>query len=112
MQESKKMKNIDKLQAIEIAEKYLQVLNSERGEVDKVFLLLEEIIEKDYGWIFPYAGKKYVETKDPLYMSFDDYPFLVEKEGGTVVDLDAPFALGDPIEFYEQTGEGRRTKIV
>jgi Immunity protein 35 len=61
----------------------------------------EATIEKDYGWIFFYQSKKFIETQDMEYMLFGNLPFVVEKSDGSITKIRISFPMEDSIKEYE-----------
>lgn len=53
---------------------------------DELVIVDEETIEKDYGWIFFYTSREYLETGDISAMVAGNGPIVVEKDG-TVTHL-------------------------
>jgi hypothetical protein len=66
-------------QALEIARK--TVAGIEGGS--EYVILEDQTVEKPFGWVFSYAPKKYVETKDMKYLRPGDGPLVVQREDGT-----------------------------
>jgi hypothetical protein len=56
------------------------------GNHDMV-LLEEEIQEREFGWVFRFAPKKYIETHDPRHMVPGLGPVAVERAGGATTFL-------------------------
>lgn len=69
---------INAAQAKEIAVK--TVADIENGP-DYV-IVDDQTVEKPFGWVFFYAPKKYVETKDIKYLRPGDGPLVVPREDG------------------------------
>lgn len=68
---------IDFEQAKEIVLNYLN-----KGKEENSLVLVEEdIVFKDYGWIFSYTSKEFLETGDYSYAIAGNIPFLVDLEG-------------------------------
>lgn len=50
-------------------------------------IVITKVIDEDYGWVFLYAAKKYLETSDPKYLLAGGGPAVVEKEDGAIYFL-------------------------
>jgi hypothetical protein len=48
---------------------------------DRLVLLDEYTIQKDYGWVFFYQSQRFVETQDRNYLLIGNGPFIVETDG-------------------------------
>jgi hypothetical protein len=67
------------------------------------FVVLEdETLEKDYGWIFRFTTRRYLETRDPGALVPGTGPLVVEKEGGAPVFLATSVCPAKAIEEYER----------
>jgi hypothetical protein len=70
------MYQLDKEQAIEVAQAHLKIGWKESW--GKLIILEDSIIEKEYGWIFFYTTKQFLETGEEGLCG--NSPFLVKKE--------------------------------
>ena len=50
-------------------------------------IVITKVIDEEYGWVFLYASKKYLETNDPQYLLAGGGPAVVEKEDGAIYFL-------------------------
>lgn len=83
-----------------IAEHYLAFkMHNSGSDID--LALYDNRIKKDYGNLFVYQSKKYIETGDEQYLLGGNAPFLVEKETGRVVS----FGTAHPEEYYFEAYE-------
>lgn len=73
----------------EIAEKQVtELLNADyHADDDSLVILSERTIEKDYGWIFFYQSRKYLETGEFSYTLAGNGPVVFERESGAVHHL-------------------------
>lgn len=82
---------------------YQQALDLVRGMmIDDHIILEEQGIEKDYGWVFFYQSKKFVETGDMNFMLLGNCPILVEKEAGRVVEFPTHTSVEEGLRKYEK----------
>lgn len=70
---------------------------------DDLIIIDDLTIEKDYGWIFFYNSKRYLETEDISYLIAGNSPILVEKEHGSIYELGTAFPVDEYLEHYETT---------
>jgi len=62
------MNIIDAMTATEIAEQYLKKLDGgEYAAVGGLTLMRDATVEKEYGWIFFYNSRWFIETSDIMY---------------------------------------------
>ena len=52
--------------------------------------------EEDFGWVFFYDSKKYIETDDSKYAVVGNAPFIVNANTGTIEDT----GTAHPVEYY------------
>lgn len=90
---------IDKNTARKLAEDYIN--SSYQVEGDRLVILDEETLEKDYGWIFFYTSRRYLETRLVSHMLAGNGPVIVEREGGALIQLSAASPLDESIRDYE-----------
>ncbi len=74
---------------LKIAERYLKKLK-ELG--DGIEVIIERVSKKLYGNIYPYESKEYIETGNFNKSLFINFPFLVEKKAGRVVQFSNGYA--------------------
>ena len=76
---------------------------------DNLVIIETSTIEKDYGWIFFYNSKKYVETKNSRHFLAGNGPIVVEKADGSIHKLGSAGGAQHQIELYEaQRNKGNK----
>ena len=65
-------------------------------------LLEEETAEHDWGWVFRYGTREFVETRDPRALIPGVGPFVVEKADGAVTFLSTSVPPARAIAEYER----------
>jgi hypothetical protein len=71
------------------------------------FVVLEDAtVEKDYGWIFRFTTRRYLETKDPGALVPGTGPLVVERDGGAPVFLASSVCPEKAIAEYERRRRG------
>jgi len=79
-------------------------INADYNIDDDELIIIDDLtIEKDYGWIFFYNSKRYLETEDISYLIAGNSPILVEKENGSLYELGTAFPVDEYIKQYETT---------
>ena len=63
---------------------------------DELVVLEEETIEKEYGWIFFYTSRRFLETGNVNYMLAGNAPIVVDKRTGKLTWL----GTAEPFENY------------
>jgi len=73
----------------------------------EIVILHEHTIEKEYGWIFFYQTKKYLQTGDFLDALAGNAPYIVNKYTGGIIETGTAKPIEDYIAEYEaQIGRG------
>lgn len=65
-------------------------------EGDKLVVLDEETVEREYGWVFFYTSQRLIETGDPRYLVAGNAPIVVNRQTGELTWL----GTGEPFENY------------
>lgn len=85
---------ITKEEAIKKAEAYIGVIAA-RNRIN-LGLLLDETLEFEYGWVFFYQTKEYIETGDVMQMGGGNSPIIINKNDGTITKT----GTGEPVRYY------------
>lgn len=80
-----------------------RISNLYNKQDDKLIIIDEATIERDWGWVFFYDSKKRVETGDFRYAVLGNAPFIVEKETGKLIPTGTAKSIDDYIEEYEKS---------
>ena len=72
-----------------------------RKRGDSLVIVEHATIEKEYGWIFFYNSRKYLETKKERYQLYGGIGVVVEKADGCVHELGSAGGAEYQIELYE-----------
>lgn len=70
---------------------------------DRLVVVEQATMQKDYGWVFFYDSQKFLETNNESYRVAGNAPLIVEKDG-TLHWL----GTGKPVEEYLAVFESRR----
>ncbi|AXK40122.1 YrhB domain-containing protein [Crenobacter cavernae] len=71
---------------------------------DEIVIVDEATIEKPWGWVFSYASKTWLETKDPRYAIVGNAPIIVERQSGRLIDTGTAMPIEHYIANYERCG--------
>ena len=74
---------IDRKAARKIVEAELQKAATPWKD-DELVILDDQIIEFEFGWVFPYASKMFLESGSAMYMLWGNAPYIVDKENGSL----------------------------
>lgn len=72
---------------------------------DSLFIIEEEILEKEYAWIFPYTSKKYWETKDICFAIGGNAPLFISKLNGQVHTYPTGLSIDHMIDQHEEANK-------
>jgi hypothetical protein len=67
-------------------------------------------IEKEFGWVFFYTSRKYLETGNPLFLPFGNSPVIVDREDGTLHAAGTAKPIEDYIAAYESSRRQRTSR--
>jgi hypothetical protein len=69
---------------------------------DTMDVLYEDIIEKDYGWIFFTDSKEFIRTGDFMHSCIGSGGTLVEKKTGNHISFGSAYPLEQNLKIYEK----------
>ena len=72
-------------------------------EGDELVIIDEETIEKDFGWVFFYQSKKFLETENFSYCLAGNAPYIVNRFDGSFQIT----GTANKIEYYIKEYEKR-----
>jgi hypothetical protein len=86
-----------------IALRELKKMEDAQYPDDKCTLRLveEETIEKDFGWIFFYNSKEFLEDHNLSYMLAGNAPIIVDRHDGSVHKTGTAYSINHYIKEYE-----------
>jgi hypothetical protein len=90
--------------ARKLVEAQVNALGIEISSDDKIVILDESTIEKDWGWVFFYTSRKWRDTRDLRYALAGNSPFIVERKSGRVIATGTAFPIEQYIANYERCG--------
>lgn len=70
---------------------------------DELVVLEEETIQKEYGWIFFYTSRRFVETGDVNHMVVGNAPVVVNKRTGKLTFLGTAEPTENYVRRYEES---------
>ena len=66
-------------------------------------ILPEHTIETDFGWVFFWNSRRYVETADFQYALAGNGPLIVDRRDGSIHPTSAAETIEDSIERYRRS---------
>ena len=93
---------IDKNKARELVEQYLK--DTHQHMHDELIILDDETMEREFGWVFFYTSRKFLETGNILYGLVGNAPIIVDRNQGALHVT----GTARPIEEYIQEFEKRK----
>ena len=96
---------INKERALEIARK--SIANLKPGT--ELVILEDKTVEKDFGWVFFYTTKKYLESRNPGDLLPGNAPLVVERADGSTHFLSTSLPPNRAIEEYESAWRKKKT---
>lgn len=78
-------------------------INRQQTLDDDILIIIDEqIIEKDYAWIFPYTSKKFWETNDINHAVGGNGPLFISKLDGQISNYRTGLSIEGMIDKYEE----------
>lgn len=71
------------------------------GDPERIEILGESTIEREWGWIFFYQSSEYLRTQDPAAMLAGNAPVIVNRETGELTITGTAWPVEKYIEDYE-----------
>jgi hypothetical protein len=69
---------------------------------DELVIVEESTIEREWGWVFFYTSRKWMETGSLEYAIAGNAPVIVEKATGRIVDTGTALPIGHYIADFEK----------
>lgn len=69
----------------------------------ELVILNEHTIETDFGWVFFWNSKKYLETDEFRYALAGNAPLIVDRRDGSIHETSTAEPIDDIIEHYRRT---------
>jgi hypothetical protein len=87
----------------EAAEKL--VMEHVRGPENRDDIVISEVIERSFGWVFCYNSKRHVETGDDKHCLLGNHPILVDRYKCTLHSIEGFDDIKEYIDRYEKAGQ-------
>ena len=96
-----------KMKSKKEAQKEIEIIISgyEQPSNDCYVIVENETIEKEWGWVFFYTSKKWLETNELIYAVAGNAPFIVERSTGKIIITGTANGITHYIERFEATGD-------
>jgi Immunity protein 35 len=95
---------ISKEHALDIARKKIATLKPGT----ELVILEEKTVEKDFGWVFFYTTKKYLQSHNPGDLLPGNSPLVVERADGSTHFLSTSLPPNRAIDEYESVWRKRK----
>ncbi len=96
---------ITKDRALEIARRTIATLKPGT----ELVILEDKTVEKDFGWVFFYTTKKYLQSHNPSDLLPGNSPLVVERADGSTHFLSTSLPPNRAIEEYESSWRKKKT---
>ena len=80
-----------------------QINLSYTADGDELVVLEDETIQKEYGWIFFYTSRRFIETGDLNHMVVGNAPIIVNRRTGSLTWLGTAEPLENYVRRYEKS---------
>jgi len=71
---------------------------------DEIVTVDDATIEREWGWLFFYTSKRWLEKKEFRYALIGNAPIIVEKSTGNLIVTGTAYPAEHYIQNYERTG--------
>ncbi|MBN8469455.1 hypothetical protein JYJ95_23385 [Corallococcus exiguus] len=88
-------------EARELMDAYVREVSAQAGA--ELIVRDEHTIEREFGWVFFYTSKRYVETGDPAFLLGGNAPMIVDRMTGELHVTGTAY----PVEHYIAEYEAR-----
>lgn len=95
---------LDKMSAMELVSRSLSEMEIPG---DRLVVVDERTIEREFGWIFFYDAEKYLKTKQPIYAIAGNGPVFVNRRTGLIKFGGSGEPLEKQISDYEKNPDLR-----
>lgn len=93
---------MNKSDAQKLVEEVIAINTAQNNSIECV-VLESETIEKEWGWVFFYQNKKYLETGDFRDMLGGNAPYIVNRTSGKIIETGTAQPIEAYISEYEKT---------
>ncbi len=95
---------INKKQAFQLINHIIKDIDVLEVEGDELVIIESETIEKNWGWVFFYSSKKWIETNDFKYAVAGNAPYFVLRNNGKILETGTAYPVDYYIKRFEETG--------
>jgi len=88
-------------EALAAAEAFL----NDRAQSIEPVVMRDATLEYDFGWVFFYNSRKYLETKKSEHMLAGNAPLIVEKSSGRIVETGTAEPIETYVEAFRKSGD-------
>src|SRR5215475_14575405 len=91
----------NKQEARSLAEQHLSKMHV--SPATELAILDEHTIETDFGWVFFWNSKRYLETGEFQYALAGNAPLIVDRRDGSIHETSTAYPIEEIIERYRRT---------
>lgn len=96
---------ISRKQAAQMIHHIIKEVDAIERDDDELIIIESETIEKEWGWVFFYSSKKWVETNDFQYAVAGNAPYIVLRHSGKILETGTAYPIDHYITRFEETGD-------
>ena len=90
-------------EAKEKMKKYLSSMEDDTSDEKIDIVIVDDLtIEEDFGWVFFYNSKEFIETGNLSYALVGNAPVIINKYDGTLHETGTASQIGHYIEEYKK----------
>lgn len=97
-------------EAFKIAREFLDKMTSSSSETPEVVIVEEHSIEREFGWVFFYQSKLFLETGEYQHRLAGNGPIIVNRASGALHTCPTYQSVEKSIAIYEQQLEQGKEK--
>ena len=98
---------ISDTEAARIADEHVRRIATSCGI--ELVLIRDQTLSTDFGWVFVYDSKAFVETGEFRHRLAGNAPFIVDKNDGSIHDTGTAEPVESYLENYRRYGSPHRT---
>jgi len=91
-----------------IAERYLDELQLEMSH-GTLALMNDRTREEEFGWVFFYQTREYLENRNPLAMLAGNAPIIVDRRDGSVHETGTALPVDEYVNAFRREWRARAT---
>jgi Immunity protein 35 len=90
---------LNETEAVEVAERYIAEVNTDHGK--SYALMHDKTVCREFGWLFVYNTREYIETGSFLKAALGNTPLIVDRTTGDLAVCPAGLSVPECITWFE-----------